>query len=81
MDDNGWRLDENNLLHPVWYLGEMLPQTIINELPETETDDDDAEEEEETDTSIDNEDYSDFIAGIFNESEDEEEFEGFADDE
>ena len=59
----------------------MLPQTIINDLPETETDDDDAEEEEETDTSIDNEDYSDFIAEMFNESEDEEEFEGFADDE
>ena len=38
------------------------------------------EEDEEEDTTVDDFDYSEFIAELFNESDDEEEFEGFASD-
>ena len=79
-NDNGWWKDENDVLQPVWYQGDMLPQTIVNELPETETDEsEEVEEEEEQENAIDEEDFSEFIAELFNESDDEEEFEGFSD--
>ena len=81
--DNGWFIDETNVLRPVWYKGSMLPQTIINELPTDSgiTDDiDNAEEEEEDEITVDDFDYSEFIAELFNESDDEEEFLGFTSD-
>ena len=78
--DNGWRQEENGILQPVWYQGDMLPQSIINELSsDTEIDDTEEDEEAEEDITVDNVDYSDFIAELFNESDDEE-FEGFPSD-
>ena len=86
-DDQGWC--ENGV--PKWYEGDMLPQRIINELP-TVTDDqgnddatvEDEEENEDDNMDIDDEfevDYSEFIGELFNDSNDEEEFEGFDEDE
>ena len=77
--DNGWCQDSDNILQPVWYQGNMLPQSIINELPDGKEDDD---EDEDVDEDIacddmDYTDYSDFIAELFNEEEEEVEFEGF----
>ena len=59
----------------------MLPQSIINELPA----DKDDEEDQDEDVDKDEEDvediaYSEFIADMFNEDEEEEEFEGFSEE-
>lgn len=84
-DDNGWSQDLNGFLQPTWYKGDMLPQSIINELPtesennESEEKDEDVEEDVEADDT-DYTDYSDFIAELFNEDDDEEEFDGFSSD-
>ena len=76
--DNGWHLDENHILHPVWFTGSMLPQTVINELSSETIEEADAAEEEDDET-VDDVDYSDFVAEMFTETDDEEEFEGFSD--
>ena len=76
-DDHGWHLDSSNILHPVWFTGNMLPQTVINELSSESIDDEEYAEEENDD--FEEADYSDFVAEMFTETDDEEEFEGFSD--
>ena len=82
-DNNGWGTDENNAIRPIWFQGNMLPQNIINELPsEPDTNDNDDEQDEdegEEEETVNEDDFSDFIAELFNESDEEDEFEGFSD--
>ena len=84
-DDQGWIVhatSENSILLPNWFDGDMLPQTIINGLPcddhDNTEDGANVDEHEIDDVEFDG-DYSQFINELFNESEDEEEFEGFND--
>ena len=61
----------------------MLPQSIINKIPDSKEDDDDEDEDVDEDIAFDDmgyTDYSDFVAELFNEEEDEGEFEGFPSD-
>ena len=81
--DNGWTQDSEKVLHPVWYQGDMLPQSIINELPTAVEYDESADGDDDEDIAVDDtdySDYSDFIAELFNEEKEEEEFEGFPSD-
>ena len=79
--DNGWYTDENGILRPIWFTGDMLPQTVVNELSTDSTDGDDQEEDVDVDEVIfeieDDFDYSQFINELFEDSADKEEFEGF----
>lgn len=81
LTDNGWCLDSHGHLVPVWYTGQMLPQSIINELPADKDDEEDEDEDVDKDEEdVEDIDYSEFIADMFNEDEEEEEFEGFSEE-
>ena len=79
--DNGWCLDSQGHLVPVWYQGEMLPQSVINELPENDIEENENDDVENAEDGEGEEevDYSDFLSEMFNEDDDddEEDFEGF----